>query len=317
MNLGIPRKTSAATNKGGFSTGTKRGVQSGVLGYPAAISATGGTTVTTVGNIRYHQFNTSGNFTVGTSGGKIEVLIVSGGGAGGTSSYDGIPGGGGGASVQVFQLNVVSKEIVTVVIGAGAAAATYLQQPGIGSPSSIVGTFGTYSLPGGGSAASVFDQGAKPAFDANNLGGACGGGVGAQGSLNYKSGGGGGGMGTTGFDAGGTLATSTVSPSKGFRGGAASSNIVGGVGGDGISVWGNYYGGGGGGGSQDQTVAALGGLGGGGISGIRTARTGGAGTVNTGGGGGGANSINPWPGTQSTAFGGTGGSGVVIFRYAI
>ena len=315
MNEGVPRKTSGAVNKGRFSTGTNRGVQSGILGYSGSISATGGTTVTTIGNIKYHQFNASGSFVVGTSGGKIEVLIVSGGGSGGTSTYEGICGGGGGGAAQVFQLSVIAKEIVTVIVGAGAAAPNYLGAAVNGNISSVTGSFGTYALIGGGSANGTYTIGSQPAFDAINLGGACGGGVGAYGRsgtvYNIKSGGGGGGMGTVGYDSGGTLYSTSVSPSKGFKGGAASTNTIGGIGGDGIMIWENYYCGGGAGGGSDQASRVNGGLGGGGQSGYITSKAGLPGTANTGGGGGGSD----WQYAQAT--GGSGGSGVVIIRYAI
>ena len=313
MNLGVPRKTSTAVNKSGFLTGTKNGVQLGTLGYPAAISATGGDIVTTIGNIRYHQFNASGNFVVGTSGGKIEVLIVSGGGSGGTSTYQGLCGGGGGGGAQVFQLSVVSKEIVTVVVGAGAASPNYLSQAVNGNTSSVTGSFGTYALIGGGSANGTYTIGNQAPYDAIDAGGACGGGVGAYGvsgtTYNLRGGGGGGGMGTVGFDSGGTVTSSLVSPSKGFKGGGVSTNPLGGIGGDGIQIWGSYYCGGGGGGANGLASRTAGGLGGGGQSGYITSKTGLPGTVNTGGGGGASD--------QDGGNGGNGGSGVVIIRYSI
>jgi len=193
VNEGVPRKTSRAVNGGGFSTGTNRGVQSGILGYSGSVSATGGTTVTTIGNIKYHQFNASGSFVV-NSGGKIEVLIVSGGGSGGSSSWNACPGGGGAGGAQIFQMNVASKETVTVVVGGGGSAPSYLGAASYGNASSVTGTFGIYTLVGGGGGGSAYSSGAGNSPREGIDQGACTAGVGVFGSTLYLGGGGGGGM---------------------------------------------------------------------------------------------------------------------------
>ena len=85
----------------------------------APIVATGGT-VTEIEQdgqlFRVHTFTSSGTFNV-TRGGKVDVLVVGGGGAGGPSRFSGA--GGGGAGGLVYASNkVLDSGVVEVSVGA-------------------------------------------------------------------------------------------------------------------------------------------------------------------------------------------------------
>jgi hypothetical protein len=149
MNEGIAKRSPNAIRSPNFSTGINRGVQNGTLGFPGKVSATGGT-VSNIDNIRYHTFTSSGTLNVVT-GGKVEILIVSGGGGGGSGVYAGAGGGGGGGGATVIRVPVVNNERLTIVVGAGAAGPSYLGSPIPGNTSSVTGTFGRNFLIGGGS----------------------------------------------------------------------------------------------------------------------------------------------------------------------
>ena len=247
---------------------------------------TGGT-ITTSGNYRIHQFNTSSNFVTSTALSNVEYLIIAGGAAGGgtNATYGGGGGGaggyrssvvgqvsGGGASAESRM--TLSAATYAVEVGAAAAAGNGRVSGNQSSFNSIVSTGG-----GGGGA-----------------GGAGTAGQGYAGRANANSGTGGGGGGASETPAGGT--------SGGDGGDGASSNITGtavvraggGGGGDRSSEGANTYGlggdGGGGDGASDNN---------------NTAAT--AGAANTGSGGGGCS-------TEDRANG-NGGSGVVIIRYDV
>lgn len=290
--------------------------QLGVLGFPARVSATGGNTVTTIENIRYHRFTASGSLTV-LNGGNIEILMISGGGGGGSSSWGGNGGGGGAGGALVFPVNVAPLSTVSIVVGAGGNQTGYVQGSTIGGTTSVIGSFGSLSVIGGSGAAAGFGPNTVNGFE----GGACGAGI-SSGTPVYPTCGGGGGMQTVGLNGAGTAynLTTTSSVLYGKYGGTSgdSATGVGGDGGEGIVIWGDTYCGGGGGGANNNATSSLGGIGGGGAGGRTSSRAGVSGTINTGGGGGGASwtGVNP-ASSQNTAAGGLGGSGLVVVRYAI
>ena len=57
----------------------------GAVATAGGVVASGGTE-TTVGGYKIHTFNSSGTFTV-TAGGRVDILVVSGGGAGGLGGH--------------------------------------------------------------------------------------------------------------------------------------------------------------------------------------------------------------------------------------
>ena len=274
--------------------------------------ATGGDSVYTDGTYWYHIFRSSGTFTP-TQALTADYLVVAGGGGGG---YDGA-GGGGAGGYRAFASQSLTVQNYTVTVGAGGAGST--------SSASVKGSNGSTST-----------------FGSNNSSG--GGGGGSESSIAGSTGGSGGGArGSRDAGASGAAGNSGgYSPAEGNSGGAATNpagNIAG-SGGGGASAAGKatdaaspgsgdggagtawlngttYAGGGGGGGATTATSAnrGRGGSGGGGRGGIND--SGGtypdsvAGTANTGGGGGGGGGS---PGTNLA--GASGGSGIVIVRYA-
>ena len=314
---------------------TIAGVSGSFEGYATALSLDGqtlasagilpisisGGTISISGEYIIHSFTTTGTSTFTSSfSGSVEVLIVGGGGAGGTGV-----GGGGGAGGVIYMpaVNVSNGVSYEIVVGIGGIAAAF----GSTNPG---GTNGQNST----------------AFNAIAAGGGTGGyGYGGYLPLTGGSGGGGGNSetqqlgaessgnslgGNNGFiygNRGGNRTSGT--PRGGGGGGAGGSgidNITSGAGGIGIqnSILGpNYYwgGGGGGGGNSNAGAGGLGGGGGGnfgagagGGSALNSGspgnnnNSGGAGGANTGGGGG----AGPWAGG---AYGGAGGSGIVVIRY--
>ena len=238
--------------------------------------ATGGT-ITADANYVYHTFTASGTFTP-TSSLTADILVIAGGGGAGY--------GGGGAGGALFQSAVALTGPTLVTIGAGGAAST----------SGNNSVFGAYTATGGGRGST-----STTGHDGGSGGGAYnsgnpGNGVAGQGNRGgYSPGadaaGGGGGAGGVGGDKSGTIG------GAGGAGTGATYSAWASATGTGVS--GAYAGGGGGGGvGGGGTTVAGGGVGG---------TTGASGTANTGGGGG-----YSWT-TYAT---GSGGSGIVIVRYA-
>lgn len=266
-----------------------------VISYP-----TGGTIVTS-GGYRYHTFTSSGTFTV-YSGytPSIQTIVVAGGAGGGTPGQG--SGGGGAGGFRYSSLGAIGATSYTVTVGGGGGAG------GNGGGSS----FSSASATGGGTGGT---------FKANGSGGGSGGGAGRDG--------GSGGAGTSGQGNNGGYATagSCCSGSGGGGAGAAGANGVasdcgpaaagragGGSGTNSYSSWASatgtgasgYYAGGGGG-AWETGGPTPGGAGGGGYGGYQNQGGAGSGTANTGGGGGGGHYGCP---------AGSGGSGIVIIRYA-
>lgn len=267
--------------------------------------ASGGDVITTDGTYWYHAFKYSGTFTP-LKALSCDVLVVAGGGGGGR-------GGAGAGGLAAFTGQGLSTTDYTVTIGGGGAGRT--------------------SDSGG-----LATQGSNSQFGA--LTAAVGGGAGAGYSVNGGSGGSGGGAGWGGGAYNGGSATSgqgyaggngNDSPAAGGGGAGAAganggnasgggSNGNGGVGSSTYSSWGlatstgqnvsgtYYFAGGGGGAGGNGPAGGSGGNGGGGAGG-GTGYGASNGTANTGGGGGG--------GWNTSLYGGTGGSGIVIVRYAV
>jgi len=303
------------------------------------IVATGGTE-TTCGNFKIHTFTGPGTFTVSglsaiASNNVLDYLVVGGGGSGPTTGGgDGISGGGGAGGFRFFANtptnpqsgnpasplnNFPSGTTITataaafpITVGAGGT----ISGP-VGSPGSV-STFSTVTSTGGG-------RGGRGDPSANGQPGGSGGGSdngghpggtgntppvsppqGNNGGSSQPANGGGG---------GGAMAVGEQGPPNTGGDGGAGAGVTG-FGTTGESSGGKYYfSGGGGGGNGNANVgnpAGTGGLGGGGdgITPACASGPAGAGTANTGGGGGGASDYNP-----GGAFGGLGGSGIVVIRY--
>ena len=280
------------------------------------VAATGGT-ITTSGDFKIHEFNSSDTFTVTQAGNAagsntVEYLVLAGGGGGGGSQG----GGGGGAGGQLSNYpspaaggHPVSATSYPITVGAGGSARLN------GNDS----TFDTITATKGGGGGGGF-----PGFDNGQPGGSGGGSPGRDNSRRA------GGSGNS------PPKSAPATPVQGFGGGAGSDNAPprsqsgGGGGGSGavgqadmsnqggsggagraIAITGSpVTRGGGGGGSSDNQDTSPGGSGGGGRGGADQTFPGDFaqnGSANFGGGGGGNN-------RNGTPVG-AGGSGKVIIRY--
>ncbi len=271
----------------------------GILAEGGA-KATGGV-VTSDSTYYYHTFLASGTFTP-LSTLSCEYLII-GGGAGGART-----GGGGSGVISYSSGNSVSTAKTVTVGGGGAGANT---SAGIGTSGVTSSVDVTTAVGGtGGRGITAATNPAQGGAGGGNSGGA--GGAGVQ----YQGGGGGGGAGSNG------TAGTYISGNDNNPGGA------GGTGSNAYSLWatatstgnsGFYSSGGGGGGGWRASgtpfgaggTASAGGGGAGGAAASTTAGSGIAGLANTGGGGG-AGGV----GGVTDGAGATGGSGIVIVRYA-
>jgi hypothetical protein len=309
LSTGLWKNTNAITtisltaqSSGNFlsgSTFTVYGIANARIGAPKAF----GGTITQDANYTYHTFGASGTFTPQQSL-TADCLVIGGGGGGGCA------GGGGGAGSLIHRTGFsLTAQNYSITIGSGGAGDA--TRTAAAAASGIASTFNGISATGGGGGGS----------NNGNIGGGAGGsggggtntgagGTASAGTLNGGTGyvnAGGGGAGSFGSGGGGSGAAGTSS--SGLNGGGPGGNgtnafsswlLASGTGVDG------YIAGGGGGGAGD--ITGIGGLGGGGNSGLGTAN-GFNGTVNTGGGAGGSRN-------GGAGGGGTGGSGVVIIRYA-
>jgi len=224
---------------------------------------------------------------------NLEYLVVAGGGSGGGGTSAGSDGGGGAGGLLQGVIPITTGTSYTVTVGAGGSPST----TGGGSNS----VFGNITAIGGGSKSS---QGGSALNGGSGAGGwygsiAAGTGTFGQGNAGGTGGsapgycaGGGGGAGTVGLNA-----TSTTAG----NGGSGIASYI-----SGTLV--TYAGGGGGSGNTNTYPGGLGGVGGGGNGAQTSPSVGVSGSSNTGGGGGGSNQTSP--------YGGSGGSGIVIVRYA-
>tara|TARA_R110002012_G_scaffold14153_1_gene59226 strand:- start:133 stop:1167 length:1035 start_codon:yes stop_codon:yes gene_type:complete len=190
------------------------GFGSGGGGF-ASICASGGNTITEVGNYKIHIFTGPGTFTVNSlssdpAADGLDYLVVAGGG-GGTSSG----GGAGGYRTSVDSSLVAASETgYPITVGAG------------GGP--------------GGSTSVGTDGGNSIALSITSAGGARGAAF-SGGQPGYTGGSGSGGAGNPGGYPGGAGNTPPVSPSQGNAGGNSTSNSP--------LTWNNSGGGGGAGGA--------------------------------------------------------------------
>jgi hypothetical protein len=283
----------------------------------------------TVGTARYLAnfapptiaFANSGTTAISNTTPRITYLIIGGGGGGGGNAG----GGGGGGGFRIGTLDVTGSESYTVAVGAGGTRAPGGNGLGTNGGNSGIWNVSTSIWSTGGGRGGSRDVspsagatgGSGGGGGGGNAGGAAGAGTAGQGNnggtgrdvpaspapLGTTAGGGGGGAGAIGGSAAGGPA---------------------GAGGIGLYVTisgsNTAYAGGGGAGVEKALInGGAGGAGGGGLGGspspAPTQNTS-NGTINTGGGGGGGGLCQLTPGATSTRFGGTGGSGVVIIRYA-
>lgn len=273
---------------------------------------TGGT-ITTSGGYRIHTFTSSSSFVVpsGLTLSNVEYLVVAGGGGGGSgngapsasgggggaggyrSSVTGEPSGGGNSAESKLTLAAGSY---TVTIGAGGTG-RYDDSGNLGS-NTVFGSI-TSSGGGGGGCGSVYPptsggSGGGGDYGAGSSGTAGQGYAGGAGRSSPYFGGGGGGAGQTGRD------YNTNAGRNGDGGYGVQSSI------NGTATW-RAGGGGSGVYAGNDTGVGLGGSGGGGNGGKDNGSGGSNGSANTGGGGGG--------GPRNVPF--SGGSGIVIVRYAL
>lgn len=287
-----------------YSTFSLYGIAATGTSPSSGPKASGGNTIATDGTYWYHAFLNSGTFTPIASL-SCDVLVVAGGGGGGSQS--GLYGGGGGAGgLLPFTAQSVSTA-TTVTVGAGGAGGN-----NVNGTVGVDSQFGALTLvKGGGYGAGAGNAGGNGGSGGGGSRTAAGGSPtsgqgfagGGNGGSGYGSGGGGAGaVGTTGSNSGistGGAGLSTVSPFGSF----SSMFTL-------LSVGVSGFIAGGGGGVGNSTGGSNGGSGGGGrgfnYSPSTTAGT--NGTVNTGGGGGGGQE-------NTTSY--SGGSGLVIVRYAV
>ena len=264
--------------------------------------ATGGTVTTySSGGIDYkvNTFTSSGTITFNKAG-TVDYLVVAGGGAGGNDRG----GGGGAGGYRTGSLSITASGY-SVVVGAGGARSTDISG-GTRGANGNNSSFSTITSLGGGNGG---PENLKPGADGGSGGGTSygstspGQGTSGQGNNGGVDGGGaarntGGGGGASAVGASGT---GTGSPPHGGNGLSSS-----------INGTATTRAGGGGGGSCliDSTGAGqgTGGSGGGGNGGANSSQ-GTAGSANTGGGGGGGGGVDQ--------LAGSGGSGIVIIRYAV
>jgi len=273
-------------------------------------------------NYKTHTFTESDILTVdGASSVEVEIMVVGGGGSGGY----GHGGGGGGGAVYHRVGYAVPSGIYPIIIGGGAASNSVDAMQNVGGETTAFSITAT----GGGSGSG---EDSTPSSGSNGGGGAYLD-AGAEGDIaSYTEW-----VGYGGYSGGAGLPANAAPFSCGGGGGAGGAGdtgaSTGGNGGVGVMInitGSDLYWGGGGGGSAYTGVSGDGGIGGGGgASGVTTGSAsaggvgftngdsggitsdfqGGSGGANTGGGGGG--------GANEDGVGGTGGSGIVIVRYAI
>jgi len=253
----------------------------------------------------YWVFKSNSTLVVGRSG-RVEYLVVAGGGTGTCdNTLSNVGGGGAGGVIQSPEFAQITDGSYAITVGAGGAAQVVNSGPGNNGSNSSIGSLaiaiggggasnrGLAGLSGGCGGAGGDDNGTT---NQRNIGGEGTFGQGFRGGFGASNGGGGGGAGAVGTDGGGVGGigrTSTIITTA-----IATSESVGQVSGGVL-----YFAGGGGGGA----ALAAGGLGGGGAAAANDGRSANC-PANTGGGSGASDT------TQGSPFAGAGGSGVVIVR---
>lgn len=298
----------------------------------------GGTTATPGNGYSYRTFTSSDSLVV-TQPVTVDILIIAGGGGGGPGSavpVNGHGGGGGGAGGVVYFPNYsLSTGTYSIAVGAGSPGTnlngnpSYVNNPG--GPTLGIAYGGGYGEPSdpsfipftanpGGSGG-----GTCPGPTSATAGSATQPGAPNTGGINYGNNGAGGPSWVIGRGGGGAspgfvpkAVPSPVSGNDGGGGGFGINIATGSFNGPLIGVpslaplGGKLAGGGAGGGGQNPSGAGWGGdaEAGGGAGGNFNAN-GSNGQANSGGGGGGAG------GSTVLRPGGQGGSGIVVFRFAV
>ena len=249
---------------------------------------------------------------------NVQFLVVGGGGGGGGGTWG--PGGGGGGVVTGYVYKLEKDATVNVKVGKGGSRGTSNgAYGGVGGNSSIIVGETTYVLAygggaggnkangvngGSGSGGGADSNSTKEYIGGNPIEAKCAEGVlfaesfghagGSNGTRAYCSGGGGGAMG---------VGTDARSATGGTGGAGLEIDITG------TPVM--YGSGGGGGGSGARGLGGTNaGNGGTNASNATSAK------ANAGGGGGGGGK-NQWSNGDWQGYGGNGGSGIVVFRYAL
>jgi hypothetical protein len=313
--------TIANYNGTAFSAGSTfdlYGISTGVSSYTA--KATGGS-VYTDATYAYHVFYATGSFTPNQAL-TADVLVVAGGGGAGGTGYSQGGGGGAGGLLGFTSQSLSSGTSYTVTVGAGGvgAASNTAGTAEQGSNSQFAALTACVGGGGGGTnyhpSGSTFMNGGSGGGGGNLSASTTNRGTGTVGQGNDGAylpasyqGGGGGGAG----EAGPLNVTSTSRGGNGlstYSSWGAATNT-------GQNVGGTYWYAGGGAGSANgagNVEQSRGGYGGGGYAPPVTSTTGQygpAGMANTGGGGG------SWvTGSGGSTYGGNGGSGIIIVRYA-
>jgi len=271
-----------------------------------APKASGGNMVASDGTYWYHAFLSSGTFTPFISL-SCDYLVVAGGGAGASVGGSAETGGGGGAGgFRLLTSQSLPAASYTATVGAGGSVGSSGTNSTINSISATGGGYG-----GGGSGGSggggLSQNGAQRFGGAGNAGSyspveGYAGGNGNSSNNSYA--GGGGGAGAVGANGtGGQSGAGGVGAGGAGYTNYAIINAMASATNTGVLSSSNYYfAGGGGGGSASGVSAGSGGTGGGGAGET-------AGTINTGGGAGG--------GSPSSGSSRSGGSGIIIIRYAM
>ena len=317
-SFGLQSGTSSTFQQ--FSTFYLYGVSNSSTQNASVPYASGGDVITTDGTYWYHAFKYSGTFTP-LKALSCDVLVVAGGGGGGGQNGG---GGGSGGALGFASQNLASGTGYTVTVGGGGAGSTAQLSQGTSGSNSTFGSLTTASGGGGG----AYQTGAS-GTGKNGLSGGSGGGgacnsgtgrtasqgyAGGSGSASAGAGGGGGGMGSTG------TAGQSSSPYGAGPGGSGIntitnfSNLGTALTATSLGVSGYIAGGGGGGGGNSQINYGGSGGGGNGYYGYPSfvsAATSGSANSGSGGGGGG-----DWV-SGGTYSGASGGSGVIIVRYAV
>ena len=283
--------------------------------YSGGIAPPTGGTITTYSTYRVHSFLSGSTNFVNTVAGTADVMMIGGGGAGG--SYH--AGGAGAGGMIVGTGWTIPAGTHAAVVGAGgvgqAGNPTYATNKGANS------TFRGETALGGGGGGQYNANNANPNAGGSTGGaggGSCGGGPGNMGGSpgsqpNPSSNPGTGYAGNGGATNAGWSHAGGGGGGAGGPGGNASGTAVAGGGGLGVqndfrTGVNTYYGGGGGAGLWSGSTPGTGGPGGGGNGGTGNGAPG-DGVVNTGGGGGG------FGGNNGTEPGGSGGSGIIVVRY--
>jgi hypothetical protein len=286
----------------------------GISNVTSGTKATGGV-VSSDGTYYYHMFPFSGTFTP-TQSITADYLVIAGGAAGGRNSRGGGGGagglrstvtatGGGGALESALSL---TAQAYTVTVGAGGAGGiTTYDAKGANGSNSVFSTITSTGGGGGGSAEGANTKGnsggsggGNSGYDTSSGGAASPSGQGNAGGSGGTYGGGGG---------GGSGAVGTVGGSLNGGNGGAGVAISAFANATQTGVSGYYAGGGGGAGYSNDGLAGIGSAGGGNGTKVNATSATDA-LANTGSGGGGA-------GQGTTDRNGSGGSGLVIIRYAI